>query len=376
MVGAIVAQLAGLAERPLLLVGALAVVGTAAAVAGWRVKRWLEDPVDRFCRVVKSREEVVVLLHPNPDPDAMASGMAVAHLVESVGTRATIQHAGEVRHPENRAFADVFDLDLRQIDDARGLACRDVVLVDHNDPRGFAGAGGLTPLAVIDHHPGGGEGALFTDVRTDYGACATIMVEYLRDREIPIPTVLATALLRGIQSDTKSMTRGCTPAEFDAAEFLYDAVDPVLLDRVATPSLDAEFLDVRARAIANRVEDGPFVVSDVGTVTNVDAIAGAADELRRIAGSSAVVVCGTHDGTLHLSGRSRDDSVHVGEALRQAVDDIPMSDGGGHARMGGAQVSVPHLNGIGPSSGVGRDELVRRVFDALHDATRINQPDA
>lgn len=363
-------------QWPLLLVGSLAVLAALVAGGGWALERYLAAPVDRLCEVLADREEVVVLLHPNPDPDAMACGMAVAHLAESVGTAATIQHAGEIRHPENRVFASVFDLDLRQIEDTQGLVCRDAVLVDHSDPRGFAGAGGLTPLAVLDHHPGGSDGEAFTDVRPEYGACSTMLAEYVRDREGRVPTPLATALIRGVQSDTKSLTRGCSTAEFEAAEFLYDDVDPVLLDRVATPELPPEFLDARAAAIDNRRERDSFVVSDVGRVTDVTAIASAADELCRLAGARAAVVFGTCDDTLHVSGRSRDPDVHVGKALERALAGIPMSDAGGHARMGGGQISIPHLNGIGPSGGVGREGLYRRLFNALNRDARLNPADA
>jgi len=82
-------------------------------------------------------------------------------------------------------------------------------------------------------------------------------------------------------------------------------------------------------------------------------------------GVTAVVVYGEHDGTLHLSGRSRDDRVHMGETLRHAISDIPMASAGGHARMGGGQLSVDHMNGIGPSDGISRDEFEERLFSAM-----------
>jgi len=97
----------------------------------------------------------------------------------------------------------------------------------------------------------------------------------------------------------------------------------------------------------------------------VDAIPQAADELTSLEGVTAVVVYGEHEGTLHLSGRSRDDRVHMGEALRAVVGDIPMANAGGHARMGGGQVSVEHMQGIGPSDGISRREFTDRLFGAL-----------
>jgi nanoRNase/pAp phosphatase (c-di-AMP/oligoRNAs hydrolase) len=358
------------AADPLVLV-AVTLGGVVLVAGGWALKRWLESPVDRFCRVLGRHDEVVVLMHPNPDPDAMASAMTVAHLAADVGTEVALQHAGAIKHHQNQAFVKAFELELAPIEDANWLETRDVVLVDHNEPRGFAGAAALDPVAVIDHHPGDGTGDAFTDVRSDYGACATILAEYLQaryDDDEPLPAPLATALLYGIQSDTKSLTRGCSPAEFDASAYLHEFTDPTLLDQVATPPVPGEFLDVQARAITNRNVVEPVALSDVGEVDNVDAIAAAADELLRLEGVGAVVVYGRNDETLHLSGRSRGDEIDVGEALEEAVEGIPMASAGGHARMGGGQLSIPHLDGIGPGPGVSQAELRERLFEALRPA--------
>lgn len=359
--------LLSIVSQPLLTVAAAFTVFLAAVVGLYALHRWLETPVDRFCGLLARHDEVAVLMHPNPDPDAMASAMAVKALAESVETEVVFHHSGAVKHHENRAFATIFDLELRSVDDATELSSQTVVLVDHNEPRGFTGANSLSPMAVVDHHPGTGAGISFTDVRSDYGACATVFAEYIRTRfdDEPISAELATALIYGIQADTKSLTRGCTDAEFEASAYLYQFADASLLDRIATPEVPAEFLDVKSKAIANRRTDPPYVISDAGPVTNVDAIANAADELLQLEGIRAVVVYGTYEGTLHMSGRSRDDRVHMGRALRAAVDGIPMSEAGGHARMGGGQVSVPHMNGLGPGSDGSHGNFDQRLFSAL-----------
>jgi nanoRNase/pAp phosphatase (c-di-AMP/oligoRNAs hydrolase) len=255
-----------------------------------------------------------------------------------------------------------------------------MVLVDHNEPRGFSGASSVTPRAVVDHHPGDGTGTAFTDVRPECGSCASIFAEYFSDlgfeplgpeaelettEERYLPSTVATGLLYGIQSDTKQLTKGCSEAEFTASSFLYEGGDEDCLDRIANPQVDAEVLDVKAEAIVKRQVQNAFAVSDVGDVSNVDAIPQAADELTRLEGVTAVVVMGEKDGTLHLSGRSRDDRVHMGKTLRGVVDEIPMASAGGHARMGGGQLSVEHMEGIGPSEGLDRGEFADRLFEAM-----------
>ena len=353
----------------------LAVVGL--FLGGWWAIRWFRRPAGvRLQRVLAGHDDVTVLMHPNPDPDAMSCAMGVARIAESVGTETTLQYSGEIRHQENRAFRTVLDLDLEPVEASSQLASDAVVLVDHNTPRGFTGAQTVEPVAVVDHHPGNGAGTKFTDVRTDYGAASTIVVEYLDDigatmadedgsSDLELSPELATGLLYGIQSDTNHLTNGCSRAEFDACATLFSGIDEDLLDRIANPQVSDDVLQVKATAITEKRVEGPFAVCDVGEIGNVDAIPQAADELMHLEGVTAVVVYGEHDGTLHLSGRSRDDRVHMGETLRHAISDIPMASAGGHARMGGGQLSVDHMNGIGPSDGISRAEFEERLFSAM-----------
>ncbi|MBX0286105.1 DHH family phosphoesterase [Haloarcula salinisoli] len=374
-------------ENPVLVAGV--VVGLIVLFGGgFALYRYLtRPPVTRLQSLLTEYDAVTVLMHPNPDPDAMSSALAVDQLATAAGTDTKLCYSGEIRRPENRAFETVLDLDFDRVESVGDIETEAVVLVDHNEPRGFAGAEKIEPIAVIDHHPGGGTGTEFTDVRTDMGACATIFAEYFEDLEwdffevdialtdggvdtadVPedaMPSHVATGLIYGIQSDTRSLTNGCSSADFAAAAYLYQGVDTDLLNRIANPQVDAEVLDVKSRAIRDREVRAPYGFSDVGEVSNTDAIPQAADELETLEGVSAVVVVGEKEGTIRIAGRSRDDRVHIGRAIEAVVDDIPMAEGGGHARMGGGKISVDYLDGLGPSEGVTRAELQERLFEAM-----------
>ena len=362
-----------LGDRPAVAVGAVLFVVTLVAIGWWLVARRRRSPATRFRTVLAGHDEIAVLLHPTPDPDAMAAAMGVQALARAVDTDVTVQYPGQIQRQENRAFQTVLEQDFEQIEIGGDLEADSVVLVDHNEPRGFHGSDAIDPVAVIDHHPGGGTGKEFTDVRLEYGACATIIAEYLdelgwehnTDVGSSISDELATGLLYGIQSDTKRLTSGCSPAEFDAAGFLYQGVDEERLDRIANPQVNAEVLEVKARAVTNREVRNAFAVSDVGDIGNIESIPQAAEELLRLEGVTAIVVIGQRDGTLHLSGRSRDDRVHMGETLEAAVEDIPMAEAGGHARMGGGQLSIEHMEGLGPGDGLTVPEFHDRLFEAM-----------
>ena len=325
------------------------------------IKRGSKKPNGKnFRKKLKLMDAIVILTHPNPDPDAMAAAIGVAHIAESVGVFATIQYPGEIRHQENRAFKTVLEASMERIESVEDIARGAVILVDHNTARGFDGSDKIVPFAIIDHHPGMSVGTGFTDIRPDYGSCSTIVAEYFLDlgavlrnietdylapghkggNKIELPSNIATGLLYGILSDTKNLTKGATQAEFNASAYLYKGIDEDRLDRIANPEVDTEVLEIVARAILKRESRGPFIVSNVGEVSNVDAIPQAADELLGLEGTTAVVVYGQKGSNTHISGRSRDDRVHMGETLKTALSTIPDANAGGHARSGGGQITA------------------------------------
>jgi len=369
-------------DHPTMVAAAVVLALTVLVAATFFLRRYRRSPGERLAATLEAVDAVSVLMHPNPDPDAMASALAVGFLAERRGTDATLQYTGEIRHQENRAFETVLDLDLDRVESTADLAAEAVVLVDHCSPRGFDGADSVLPYAIVDHHPDEVTGGTFTDVRTEAGACASVVASYLRDlgleptatTEEPgsrdVPSRIATALIYGIHADTKTLTRGCTDLDFEACTYLNPGVDPDTLDRIGNPQVSVDVIETKARAIIQREVRGTFAVSNVGDVENVDAVPQAADELLRLEGVSAVVVTGKNDGTLHVSGRSRDDRVHMGRCLSAVVEDLPMASAGGHARMGGGQLSLEHVRGVGSGSTVSALELTEAFFDVLSGARR------
>ncbi|MFC7071993.1 bifunctional oligoribonuclease/PAP phosphatase NrnA [Halovenus rubra] len=377
-----------LADEPLLVIGLAVLLVVLVAGGGYLLRGVTLGSGHRFARLLGSYDSVAVLMHPDPDPDAMACALAVAEIATDRNTETTLYYPGEIRHHENRAFETVLDAGFKQIENVGDIEEQTAILVDHNEPREFHGSEEIDPVAVVDHHPGGGTGQKFTDVRTEYGSCASILTEYFEDLgwepispdniddsgdvDLPAETIsptTATGLLYGVQSDTSQLTNGCAAEDFFAASFLYPGIDNEKLDRIANPEMDPESLDVKAQAINEREIRSAFAISDVGAVSNSDSIPQAADELRRLEGINAVIVLGDNGEKIRLAGRSDDDRVHMGQVLEAVLEDIPMSGGGGHARMGGGQCSIEHMKGLGPGEGLTRAELRERLFDAMNGET-------
>ncbi|MFW5911520.1 MAG: DHH family phosphoesterase [Halolamina sp.] len=318
-------------------------------------------------------EPVAVVTHDNPDPDAIASAVALCRLAERLGVDAVPCYHGEISHQENRALVNLLELPLVQLTEGDIEAYGGVALVDHSRAGVNDSLPAATPIdVVIDHHPPRGPvDGEFVDLRSGVGATSTLLAEYLDRFDVPADTTTATALLYGIRIDTKLFTREVSEADFAAAASLVDDADAETLSRVESPSLSIETLSVLAAAIENRtVRDGALSTC-VGEIRDRDALAQAAERLLTMEGVQITLVYGFLDDVIYVSGRARGSSVDLGETLRDAFGAI--GDAGGHADMAGAQIPLGILGSVGPERTGSVADVVwevvdERFFDALSDA--------
>ena len=305
-----------------------------------------------------------IFTHDNPDPDAIASAVALASIAEWFGVEATACYYGNISHQENRALVNLLDYDLRNLDDEEEPEYDHYALVDHSGP----GINDQLPLdtdvaIVIDHHPPKTDvGADFVDIRPELGSASTLMVDYIKGYDVPIDQVVATGLLYGIRIDTRDFARNTTPEDIQAAAYLLPKVDTDVLHRVENPSLSSETLDIIGRAIRNRNTRGRVLTSCTGPISDRDALAQAADRLLNLENVDVTLVYGYRDGEIYLSGRSRGVDLDLGETLREAFGDI--GNAGGHANMAGAQIPIGLFDEIDEESESAMTAMVEKVVEA------------
>jgi nanoRNase/pAp phosphatase (c-di-AMP/oligoRNAs hydrolase) len=340
-------------------------------VAVLRVLKYLKNPSDRLLDVTDGADLITVVMHENPDPDAMASAMAISELVRKIGVDAEIVYPGRISHHQNRAFRAVLDASFENINHVEDINGDRIILVDHHEPRGIIGGDGLVPDAVIDHHTVTSEvpeDIEFWHVDDDVGSCSAIVGEYLEEQGIlqnsgenTLSAKVSTALYQGIRSDTNDLSRSVSPRDFDCVTNLYDSIDEEMLFRIANPKIDEDTLETRARAIMGRKVRGSFAVSNVGEVQNSDSIPQSADELVQLEGVSATVVFGTCDENIRVSGRAYDDRIHMGKTLERCVEDIPSAGAGGHSEMAGGMIPRQYIE----SNDMNRTDLIEIFFEQM-----------
>ena len=306
---------------------------------------------------------LAVVMHDNPDPDAIGSAVALARIAESVGLDAVPCYYGEINHQENRALVNLLDLNLRNLDPDESLSeFGGFALVDHSRPGVNDQLPHDTPIdVVIDHHPPRAPvEARFVDLRHEVGSTSTLLVEYLSRLSVDFDDQVATALLYGIRIDTDDFSREVSTEDFEAAARLLDAADLDVLSRIENPSISGDTMNIIARAIGNRQVDGSVVVSYVGEIRNRDALAQAADLLLGMDDVTTTLVFGTIDDTVFISARARGTDLDLGETLRLAFEQI--GSAGGHADMAGAQIPLRSLVTLPAEDERDTDEVVETVI--------------
>ncbi|AEH38452.1 DHH family phosphoesterase [Halopiger xanaduensis] len=315
---------------------------------------------------------LAVVTHDNPDPDAIASAVALVDIAESVGLEAEACYFGEISHQENRAMVNLLDLDLRNLSPEDSLEEYGAfALVDHSRPGVNDGLPeSLDVDIVIDHHPPRGPvPGSFVELREEAGATSTVLAEYVDRFNIGFDRATATALLYGIRVDTNDFTREVAPADFRAASILWPHADVSLLQQIEQPTIEGDTLETIARAIKNREQRDSVAVASVGRISNRDALPQAADQLLAMEGVETTLVFGFRDEMAYLSARSRANDVDLGETLRDAFERI--GSAGGHADMAGAQLEIGILASADDEDevesivSVVEEVITKRFFEAI-----------
>jgi len=279
----------------------------------------------------------LIIMHNNPDPDSIASALALKRILEKWEVKSDIAYGGKIGMDENKAMVNLLSIKLTHIDEIDlnryiGYAIVDassskVLPIDFNSYN-------IDIDIIIDHHSNGDLTAKYMDIRPDIGATATILMEYLTHMDT-IPQDLATALYYAICSDTNYFKRKTSKKDFEAAGYLQDLMDPKTLEMIENPEIDTEAMEILARAILNRkVIKNSIALSYVGMIKNRDALAKTADFLLKMEGITTTYVFGISENKIHISARTKDLRIDVGDIMKKAFG------GGGHQSSAAASVEL------------------------------------
>jgi nanoRNase/pAp phosphatase (c-di-AMP/oligoRNAs hydrolase) len=298
--------------------------------------------VQQYQRYFADADRVLILLHNDPDPDALASGLALRNLLRRTKTTAIIGAVQGVTRPENLRMANMLDIHVEPVTPATFGAFDRVATVDVQ-PHYFGGMLDRADL-VIDHHPEQpGYSAVFKDIRADYGSTSTILTEHLRAVDVNISERTATAMLYAIKSDTLFFARHTNRVDLEAFTFLYPLADAALIRKMEGAEITLERLDYVTRASQNGILRDQVFTSYIGDAPREDFIPYTADFFLQLEDVKWTILAGVVGTTLIVSVRNLGYSRNAGEFVKRWFADI--GSAGGHRAMAKAVVPIERFRG-------------------------------
>ena len=241
-------------------------------------ERWLDEAK------TNAVEKVSVVMHDNPDPDAIASAFAFYKIMEKIGIEAEIFWSGEMDHTQNKKFVNITDITsiMTKLNGDKNerilnrLADYPVVIVDTScEP----GTGNLKELKaflpedkkidlVIDHHEGQTVDPKYY-YNIPYGACATIFYEILTrlKQTSRLDEVLATALYFAIEKDTDNLKHeSVTVNDIEAHKKLKKKINEELYSELIHFKYPIEKLEVDQKCHQFLHHESGAIISGAGFV--------------------------------------------------------------------------------------------------------------
>lgn len=326
--------------------------------------------LDGLLAAVGDARQMLILPHNDPDPDAIASALALRFILgEKLGVSSEIAYRGIVGRAENRAPVRYLGYPLNRLNSAELHSDMPIALVDTQPGVGNnALPAAMCPAIVIDHHPmrEATASASFADVRPEVGSTSTILTQYVRAADLDPPAPLATALFYGVKTDTMGLGRAVSPPDTSAYVYLLQHMDPEALGQIEHAQVPPAYFRSMVTALRSAQVYGPVVISHMGQMDYPDMAAEMADLLLRLEGARWIICMGQHQGSLILAVRTRGRRRGAGQLVQEIVGNLGTA--GGHGTLAGGQIS---LQGEDPQRLAA--QLVRRALQWL-DISEETQP--
>lgn len=301
------------------------------------------ETLERLFGVIRKRR-VVILMHNNPDPDALAGAFAMRYLLaKRLGVSSRIYYGGIIGRAENVAMAQQLHIPLHHVRTLAPDSSEPIVLIDTQPT---AGNNILprkaVPTAVIDHHRPIRKAthlSPFVDVRTEYGSASTIVAEYIATANLTPPRDVATALFYGIKTDTYDLGREATVYDVDIYRELMTHVRRVVLSHIERPLRTRAYYQQIHKALENAVICEDVIFTHLEELPYPDIVAEVADWLFPMRGARAVlVVGGVKPRHLLMSLRIRSHRRDAALMIRSVVG--RHGSAGGHGMIAGGEIPL------------------------------------
>ena len=295
--------------------------------------------LDELMELFSPEDRLLILI--KPDPDSIASNLALKTLLLKSIKYATTGYVGEITRQENIALVKLLSIPMQRIEEIDFTEFNRTAILDGQPPH-FDLLGDHHFDVIIDHHPiTKGYSASFQDIRPTYGSTSTILTEYLNAARIKPSTRLSTALLYGIKTDTNNFERDTRPEDVWAFRYLFPRANKNVLHKVELSELSPEILNYFKMAFdrVKILKDKIFV--HMGEIDNPDVCVQLADFLMRVNNISWTIISSVVDDNLVIVLRSDGYRKNAGKMASKLFGDL--GSAGGHRSSARAEIPLSNL---------------------------------
>lgn len=294
-----------------------------------------KDRIKLFLALFGKGDRVLVVI--NADPDAIASAMAIKRILWRKVAEVTIAHFNKITRPDNLAMIEYTESGLVSLETIDKKEFQRFVVVDSQPDHNEA----FSPFvydAIIDHHPLSCDKASYADIRPDYGACSTIMTEYLKALKIKMSAKLAAALMLGIKTDTADFTRQTSLRDIRAFQYLYRFADMNIVTKVERALITENNMDFLGHAIKKRKVINNRAFFHAGIISKPDDLVVVADFFMNIARVNWSIISGVMGAELIIILRNDGLRKGAGNTAKEAFGKF--GSAGGHKTMARAELDL------------------------------------
>jgi nanoRNase/pAp phosphatase (c-di-AMP/oligoRNAs hydrolase) len=319
--------------------------------------RQIDKLLESLLGLLKKDDRWLVLMHA--DPDALGSAMALKRILSRRVQHVGLARVNEIDRPDNLAMIRYLRINTRKLTPPLAAQYDRFALVD-SQPHHHPGFAPFTFSIVIDHHPLSPENpvrAEFCEIKPEYGATSTILTEYLYNLGLRPGKLLATALLYGIKTDTRSFERNFQDADIKAFRYLSKSADQLIMRKIVRSEFRLEWLKYFSHAIREMRLVGSGMTVYMGEVDSPDILVILADFFLRVHEISWTVVSGIHEEKLVTIFRGDGVRLDMGRLSQFIFGDV--GSAGGHKAVARSEIPLNNLEGQEPAEFIW-DRLQRR----------------
>lgn len=284
---------------------------------------------------------LLILMHDYPDPDSMASALALSYLCrEKFQIKTKIVYGGIISSLDNRDMVRELKIPAHKLKISDLSRYRNVALVDtqpafenNSFPKDRKAA------IIIDQHiPVSAPQADLSLIDEKRGATCEILAEAIISLNNEIPENLATALAYGILTDTMNLSAVHSRKTFDIYGTIFGFCNIKTLSSLQNTKRPALFFFNMRKTIDEAQICGRLIFCHLENIEDPVYTAHSANFLLTYKKADWALCTGRYNGRLYVSLRSIKQDVSAGDILRSIFPKNVLA--GGHGNIAGGSIEL------------------------------------